>query len=133
MKHLKPYNESKNYYNVSKQDIIDICYDITDYAGFDVDFRRSKNRHFILITKPSSRLNAHVFLLKDVVEVLLRLIDYLGDAIGDIVVRGTTDYRWEYFYARRWTEKYFNNVKNMMWDEKINGVGIHLMEGASFK
>ena len=68
MKYLKLY---KIFENISKQDIREICYELTDDQKFDIQI----NDNFIIIQRSNRFKN---FELKDIEDVIFRLIDYLG-------------------------------------------------------
>ena len=75
MKYLKNY---KIYESISdmEQDIKEICYDITDYGGFEIDMVRDvPGRKYLQIFKPK-----YVdFDFDEVKEVCLMVKNYLGD------------------------------------------------------
>lgn len=82
-KEHKSINESKS--NISRQDILEICYDITDDKGFIVNMFNSTpvddEETSILITNKNEK-----FQLNDVIDVIQRLQDYLGNSLRDIFV-----------------------------------------------
>ena len=73
MKHLRKFNESLE--NDIRQDITEICYDITDDQGFNIRFFDKFGQKYISIGKaPYVYFN-----FNEVKEVCLRIKDYLGD------------------------------------------------------
>ena len=91
MKHLKKYNESVANEENIRQDIREICYDITDYNGYmignfnkyivdpkiyiDPSYKDIKKFTRVSIMKPGFV----IYKFDDVKEVCLRIKDYLGD------------------------------------------------------
>ena len=77
MKYLKKFNESKEI----RQDITEICYDITDYGKFMIGFQYNSRYDYIYIVQPIADIVAYdgLFKFDDIKEVCLRIKEYLGD------------------------------------------------------
>lgn len=120
MKHLKSYNESS--YNISRQDILEICYDLTDDKGFSVTIEDC------VISPPPDNINIkatvisiekigsieHIteyphgsnagpsipFIIDDeILNVLIRIADYAGDELFDIsALLSGDEYKWKMYY-----------------------------------
>lgn len=116
MKHLKTYSQREFHYNEEfnwnpfkkkvnipvnlKQDIREICYDITDDGKFDIKFntikpsggfnsayydnRSLKERNLIIISPTIHKKDEFNF--TDVKEVVLRIIDYLGSKFSQLYI-----------------------------------------------
>ena len=100
MKHLKLY---KLFESISKQDIIEMCYDLTD-IGFEITFRKmtiagSNDETCITIEKT----NGSSFTLdNEIIDIILRIVDYVGDRFDDIGILSD----WP---IRQWT-RYFKEI-----------------------
>ena len=75
MKYLKKFNESLS---TVEQDIVEICYDITDYDGFIVGFNKGSEKD-LFIRRAGEPTDPPIFNFNEIKEVCLRLKDYLGD------------------------------------------------------
>ena len=88
MKHLKKFNESST--SISKQDILDICLDLTD-IGFLVEISsatiRPKNKGHVEATSISINKTNSFQIDSDIIDALLRISDYVGDRLYNICLR----------------------------------------------
>ena len=91
MKHIKPFNESieEDLSSSIRQDLIEICYDITDIGKFNV------YTGIISAAKRDSRLKGKLYLsifkynrceyyLSELKDVIIRASDYLDDKLFSI-------------------------------------------------
>lgn len=88
MKYLKQYKIFES--NISKQDITEMCYDLTD-RGFQINFRNvavtSDIEYSVKETCITIDKVVGTFILDDeIVDIILRIADYAGDRFDDVGV-----------------------------------------------
>ena len=136
MRHLKLYEEFNLWKKkpqplveniVSKQDIIDICADITDDQGFIIRFDGSYYRlnDYIAVIR---KHDFSTFVLSEAEEVLLRLIDYLGDKLHEITVSKN-------HFEETDTEGFFHlgEINTELMDHRFHFINVKLKQEYQFK
>lgn len=100
-----PQYESHINESYNRQDLIEILYDLTDDKGFVVDFKGDYD--IIVITKSD---NDSFILNNEVMDAILRVVEYLGDDFERISVK--SDDRWQRYYPDS-SPKVTNNQLNI--------------------
>ena len=96
MNNIKRYNNyiKESVESETFQDICEICYDLTDYGKFKIDIKRvtSDEDYTIIILARKGANNG--ILLKDVIEYVERIKNYLGKRYKDSSGYNSTTGEW---------------------------------------
>ena len=81
-----------------KQDITEICYDITDYGEFEIGFHCRENLIHQIFIRAHSRFycdGPKPFNFNEIKEVCLRIKDYIGNKYAEFSFRTAAENNWE--------------------------------------